>query len=282
MNVLIVGHGKGSWEMRGVQLGAALGARATTAPTAADWDWAECVVLVKRAPPHWATHAHARGLPVVWDAIDFWRQPSENPLTELEARILLRDTQDVIRPTLTIGATGAMADAAGGAYLPHHGHAGLAPTDAREVCRVVGYEGNPAYLDTWAPALRSACLERGWAFVVNPSDLSRCDILVALRGGVWDGWMCREWKSGVKVVNAILAGRPLIYQPTAATRELAPLGTAIATTRHLSAVLALWAPHDRRQEVVDVSRGRAAALSVQAVATDYARLLANLKKGHPS
>lgn len=273
MNVLLIGHGSGSWTMRGQQLGAALGARVTSAPTEADWHWAERVVLVKRAGLPYAARARALGLPVVWDALDFWRQPMDNRLPEPAARRLLQHTIDQIQPTLVVGATEAMAVAAGGSYLPHHGRLGLTPTPARETFAVVGYDGAPAYLDCWGTAIAAQCATRGWTFVVNPPDLAAVDLLVALRGGRWDGWVCREWKSGVKLVNAILAGRPVITQPSAAARELQPAGTILDSLAELPDALDFWVDPRGRRAVVDESVTRAPAFTVDAIAAQYARLL---------
>ncbi len=269
MNLLIVGRGPGSWTMRGLQLGAALGARVTSEPTDRDWHWAERVVLVKRAGTIWAPRAHALGIPIVWDALDFWKQPLDNSLAEAGAKRLLARALDEIRPALTIGATAAMAAAAGGVYLPHHGWAGLTPMPARARIQTVGYDGNAIYLDTWRPVLERVCAARGWALAINPRDLSTVDVLVALRGGLWDGWMPRQWKSGVKLVNAILAGRPVITQDTAAARELQPAGTVIATLADLPAALDSWQGWIHRDAVVELSRTRTAAFSVAAIAAQY-------------
>ena len=274
MNTLIVGHGAGSWQMRGVQLGAALQARVTSVPTAVDWDWAERVVFVKREGLRWVTRAQTLGVPVIWDALDFWRQPLDHAWSASAARAALGRMLETIRPTQTIGATLAMAQDAGGVYVEHHGRLGLHPTPARPDCRVVGYDGNPAYLDAWRGPLQTACQTRGWTFVINPPDLAAVDLLVALRGGRWDGWVCRQWKSGVKAVNAILAGRPLLHQDTAATRELDPCGTVVATVADLPAAFDAWTPYATRQHVVDVSWQRYHAFTVEAVAAHYARVLA--------
>lgn len=220
MNILIVGSGKGSFTMRGQQLGAALGARVVGAPSDTDLRWADIVVLIKRAGLAWADLAHRFGKPIVWDALDFWAQPKDNGLDEKAARALLQSHIAKIKPALVIGATEAMAQAAGGVYLPHHSWHGLSPTPAREVVSVVGYEGNALYLGRWRQSIEAECRRRGWSFVINPIDLRACDILVALRDGPWDGWMCREWKSGVKLVNAIAAGRPIVTQLSAAWREI--------------------------------------------------------------
>lgn len=262
--------------MRGLQLGAACGARVTSAPTDADWRWADRVVLVKLAGLTWAATAHRFGLPIVWDALDCWRQPAENTRVESSARAMLRTQIAAIRPVLTIGATQAMARDVDGLCVPHHSWIGLVPTPARDDMRVVGYDGNPVYLDAWRPALESLCRDRGWAFVVNPPDLSAVDLLVALRGGPWDGWMCREWKSGVKLVNAICAGRPVITQPSAAWRELKPAGAAVETVSELMLALDAWARRERRQIAVEQSRARSEAFSVEAIGARYLEMLAGI------
>ncbi len=251
MNVLMLGNGKGSWIMRGQQLGAALGARVTSSPTAADFGWSDVVVLVKRAGAVFATQAHQADRPVVWDALDFWSQPRDHRLSASQAKALLHAQIRVIKPALVIGATEAMAQACDGVYLPHHSWEGLVPTPARELVSVVGYEGNPTYLGKWAPAIKAECQRRGWTFVVNPPDLRLIDLFVAFRDDPWDGWICREWKSGVKVVNAMAAGRPIISQPSAAVREVQPAGyladfAVIDSVAHLQAACDGWATWDAR------------------------------------
>lgn len=278
MRVLIVGAGKGSWTMRGLQLGAAIGARTTSAPTRDDWQWADVAILIKRAGRMYAHDAHAAGIPVVWDALDFWRQPAENHYGETDARRYLAAEIAAIRPALTIGATQAMAEACGGVYLPHHSWAGLEPTAPREAVSVVAYEGNPVYLGSWASALSTACARRGWAFVVNPPDLRAVDILVGFRDGQWDGFMCRAWKSGVKVVNAITTGRPFISQPSAAVRELSPAGSIVQTVDELDAAFDAWTPLAARSAAVDVCRLQAPAYRLGPIATRCTALLSRLEK----
>lgn len=271
MNLLIVGTGQGSWAMRGQQLAAALGARIAPSPAPADLEWADLCVLVKHAGPRYAALVHAAGVPLVWDAVDFWRQPAENGLTEGAARTRLRETLRVIKPALTIGATTRMARACGGAYLSHHCWQGLCPTPARERMQMVAYQGNASYLGRWRERLEQACARRGWTFVINPSDLREADLLIALRDGIWDGWMCREWKSGVKLVNAIAAGRPILRQDTAAAHDLCPAGTQIATTQDLSDALDEWTDCATRQAVVESST--AGSFAVESVAAVYRTLL---------
>ncbi len=274
MNVLIVGGGKGSWSIRGHQLGVAIGARVTESPTNADWDWAHVVVLVKRAGAVYAAAARRAGLPIVWDALDFWRQPQQNGLQAPVARQLLQQQIAETQPVLTIAATQAMAEACGGVYLPHHGWTDLMPTPARREVRTVAYEGNPLYLGRWEAWLRRRCEARGWQFVVNPVQLRQADILVALRDGQWDGWICREWKSGVKVVNAIMAGRPILTQDSAAARELPWKGSVLDGEADLDAALDRWADYAARAEVVDHAGRVAGDYTLRAVASRYQAVLA--------
>jgi len=280
MNVLMVGSGKGSWAMRGQQLGAALGARVLSQPTEADLHWADVVVLIKRAGLQFCRDVQRIGKPIVWDALDFWKQPAENRLTEIEAVRRLNAEAAIVKPALTIGATQAMAQAvtaSPAAYVPHHSWSGLVPTAPREHVSVVAYEGNPVYLGAWLPVLQKACAARGWMFAVNPPDLSKVDILVALREGPWDGWICREWKSGVKLVNALAAGRPVLTQASAAWREVQPVGSVIAGSGDVSTALDLWADLEARRETARLSQTTAYTLST--VADSYRTILAGVLKG---
>lgn len=277
MNTLIVGNGKGSWEMRGRQLGASVGARVTSFPTKDDWTWADVAVLIKRSALTYAHLAQAAGVPVVWDAVDFWKQPADHNLGMVAAGDLLQWHIAQIRPVLTIGATQAMADACGGVYVPHHSWNGLVPAPARETVSVVAYEGNPAYLELWHGRLQKACEKRGWKFVINPPDLRAVDILVSFRHGVWDGVMPREWKSGVKVVNAIAAGRPLIGQESAASREIG--GPCTRVEQHfpdLDRALDAWAPYEARAVAVRECEHLAPAYRLEAVALQYRQVLSGV------
>ncbi len=186
---------------------------------------------------------------------------------------MLANHLQAIKPTLTICATEAMAAACDGVYLPHHSRPGLTSAPVREDVTTVAYEGNPSYLGRWHGWVADACAKRGWAFVMNPASLADADVVVAFRDGPWDGWICREWKSGVKVVNAIAAGRPLISQDCAAVRELQPIGEVIESPDQLSAALDKWTPRPVRQFVATKSAAKASLYSLSAVAEGYLSLL---------
>jgi hypothetical protein len=172
-----------------------------------------------------------------------------------------------------LGATQAQADALAGDYLPHHSRPGLEPAPARRELRVVAYEGNTMYLGAWGPALAAACRARGWDFLVNPPDLRTADLVVAFRAGQWDGWACREWKSGVKIINALAAGRPCLTQWTAAAREIGAPGMAIETPAELGAALDACRPYAVRDAAAARCAELAPAYNIAAVVERYRRII---------
>lgn len=271
MKILMVGSGgKGSMVVRGQQLGQAIGARVVPVPSAADLEWADLVILVKRNGLDWASRVQHARKPIVWDAVDFWEQPEQNALSERDAKALLQRCIQKIKPTLVIGATEAMALAAGGAYLPHHAWPNLRPTPARGEVKTVGYQGKRKYLGKWAKAVKAECDRRGWTFVLDPIGLRSCDLLVAFRDGQWDGWMCQEWKSGVKLVNALTAGRPIVTQNSAAWREIRPAGVVIEKPEELPEAFDCWTGVDARQMA---TQGTFEPYALPAVAMNYRMLL---------
>jgi len=272
--ILFVGGDKGSWEMRGKQIGAQLGARYGSKHLQPDdWALADVVVLVKRAAEEHFQAAQAyRGL-LVWDVLDFWRQPAANDRTDDDLVREVTQTARALRVQLLIGATRAMAQAIGGVYVPHHHRLGLVPTPPRPTVQVVGYDGSPRYLGAWRTHLERACAARGLTFIVNPPDLSQVDLLVAFRDTDWDGWACRHWKSGIKYVNAIAAGRPILTQASAAFEELRPVGAVVEDPVGLEAVLEhLSAPH-LRQAAYEDGLKRARTFSIETIAGQYWELI---------
>lgn len=270
--ILIVGGEKGSWQIRGRQLGAALQARAVAKPKPSDWANADVIILVKRAPQTWFREATATGVPIIWDVLDFWHQPSGNQRLEAD---LVREVLEMahVMKAHMIGATRAMAAALKGAYLPHHSRSGLVPTPSRPELKVVAYEGAPRYLGSWRSALEDVCEQLGLTFVVNPPELGQADLVVAFRGEEWDGWACRQWKSGIKYVNAIAAGRPILSQATAAFDEIQPGGTIVENPADLSAAIAALAPADVRDRIYTRCRKRAHEFSLDAIAAQYRKLI---------
>lgn len=272
MNLLIVGGGKaGSWAIRGEQIGAALGARVTSEPQRADFDWADVILIVKRAIYQFGAAAKASGKPLVWDVLDFWRQPDENGC---DIAFMVTRVQQLAAQygAELIAATQAMADAIGGVYIPHHYRPGTVAQPVREQIQTVAYEGCSLYLGSWEGVLKAACAERGWSFVINPTKLQDADLIVALRGEQWDGELCRKWKSGVKLVNAIACGRPVICQHSAAQREIG--GGALETAEQLNDSLDFWDDNTEiRMDLPDFLAETASSFSIDAIADRYRKVL---------
>lgn len=274
MNVLMVGTGAGgSWQVRGVQLGRAIGACVTSSPTQADVDRADVIVLVKRAIYSAAALVRGSGKLVIWDAVDFWRQAYENSTQITDHVATVKRLQADAGVSLVIGATKAMADAVGGVYLPHHSRPGLTPQAPRTDAKVVAYEGQQKYLGPWCKALETACRALGLTFVVNPPDLREADIVVAVRGGKHDGAVCQEWKSGVKLVNALCAGKPVLSQRSAAFREIQPHGIPVDDPKFLTEQIRYAMSFEARQQAYEVGKARAWEFLLETVASQYQSII---------
>lgn len=215
MKILVTGKGSsGSWAIRGLQLGGAIGA--TVLPRALDVGPYDLAVLVKRSPPDLLVRLHQAQVPIVWDVVDAWPQPEGNRWSRDACLSWLRGQISSIRPVGIVAATQAMAtDCAEFGVpvltLPHHARPGLQRNPIREQVSVVGYEGAEQYIANWRPFIEAECQRRGWRFVVNPASLSDLDIVLALRDA--DGYAPRHWKSGVKLANAQGSGTPFIASP---------------------------------------------------------------------
>jgi hypothetical protein len=231
------------------------------------------VILVKRAPGVWWREAKETGAPLIWDVLDFWRQPDANNRTEAEFVREVIQMRDAVHISRLIGATQAMADAIGGVYIPHHHRLGLTAMPIRKRARVVAYEGSARYLGSWRVALERACARLGLTFLVNPPDLSEADLVVAFRDELWDGWACRQWKSGIKYVNAIVAGRPVLTQECAAFREIAPTGAVVEDHAALDEAIAKMTADDVRQKAWLQGRKRVSEFSIDRIARQYRDLV---------
>ena len=178
MKILFTGKGgkSGSWQMRGEQLGAALGADIRPMQGSAGYD---VTVVVKRTPPELVSRLQGKW---VWDIVDAYPQPHAYQWDRIEAVTWLRRKIAELRPTAIIWPNEKMREDCDtrlpGIVLPHHHRVGIKPNPIRPKVRVVGYEGAAAYLGWWRPMLEEECAKRGWAFVVNPESLADVDIII--------------------------------------------------------------------------------------------------------
>lgn len=217
----------GSFTIRGRQIAAAMSARAVFNPCAADLADADIIIGVKRVGPALLSMIRRTGKPWVWDILDSWGQPTQCRMERFEAVNWLRSRAKEVNPAGFIVTTTAMfkdlEPIKNTAVIAHHGWA-RPINPIREEMVVVGYEGNPRYIDGWRKIIERECAGRGLMFVVNPTDYAMIDVVLAVRGETWDGYPSRAWKSNVKVANAQITGTPVIAMPESGAVEFSTGG----------------------------------------------------------
>lgn len=274
MNVLITGRGtSASWQIRGVQLGAAIGA--TVLPNAVNFDGIDLAVIVKRANNDLLGRIHAARVPVVWDIVDAWPQQVGNLWSKDECIDWLRSEVDRVSPHAIVAATEAMANdcepfGVPVLALPHHARPGLQRNPIREEVATVGYEGGLQYLGKWQTWFDVECRSHGWRFVINPNALSDLDIVVAVR--VQCGYAPTHWKAGTKLANAQGSATPCIVSREAGALEIASGAELWADSAdEFAAGLETLAPVAERRHRAETMALH--ALSLDDVADTYRRWL---------
>ena len=195
----------GSWQIRGRQLGEALGADIIPNATIEQQRQYEWVIHVKRFGDVYKPNS-------ILDMVDAWPQPEGNLWTREQAIEWGIRYSKPFR--YTIGATQRMRDDLGLSWhLRHHYRPESQANQISALCRTIGYEGSPKYISEWLPEIMRQCEQRGWTFLINPTNLDHCDAMIAVRGGEWRGYTTDHWKSNVKMANAIAHGIPLIALP---------------------------------------------------------------------
>lgn len=274
MKILVTGSGRsGSWQIRGEQLGAAIGA--TVQPHACDEliRAHDLAIVVKRPPADLVQRIHRAGVPLVWDVVDAWPQPVGNTWGRAECMAWLRQQVAAIRPAAIVAATRVMTwDCEEFFGIPvacmnHHSRPGLQRNPIRDRVQIVGYEGGN-YLGRWREVLQRQCAARGWRFVENPPEgLASLDIVVAFREA--DGYGPKCWKSNVKLANAQGSGTPFIGSPEAGYATTHDGGVRlVATEAGLAGALDELESRDARREASDALF--AARIPVDRVASRYA------------
>lgn len=275
MEILVTGRGTGgSWGIRGVQLGRAMGA--TVMPEARDLAAHDVAVLVKRYTPDLlARLQEARkreGLRVIWDVVDAYPQPRGNLWSREQCLAWLKAEVALLQPDGIVAATQAMArDLAAFTdvpvlALPHHARPGLRRNPIHAEVRTVGYEGAEHYVERWRPLIEAECMRRGWAFVTQPAELADVDILVALRDST--GYAPRAWKSNVKLANAQGSGTPIVCCREAGYHETHSHGEQWADTpEQLSTAFDVLEPLAARRNAA--AKLLAAAPHLPAIAETY-------------
>lgn len=285
MKVLITGRGTGgSFQIRAVQLGHAIGATVIANASDRDIRAHDLVILVKRPAAGLVERIHAAGKPLVWDVVDAWPQPEGNRWTKQQCLEWLAERIKTIKPHAIVAATAEMFGEALGIkafpalWLPHHARPDQPLNPVREQVQTIGYEGGLKYLEAWLPAIKAQCDRRRWRFVPAADQLAELDIVLALRTDA--GYAPRHWKSNVKLANAQATGTPIVccreagYLETDSGTGAYWADTAIELDRALDALT----PHAVRARAAAGLRADGATfVTLNRIAEEYARWLQALR-----
>lgn len=217
--MIITGRGTaGSFQIRGHQLGAAIGAR-----VGANLPRDGLTVMVKKGNLK----------RVIWDVVDSYPQPASDAWGHAETMAWFDMQVKHIEPIGIVAATRKMAEDAKKyhfpvLWLPHHCRPGIEQNQIREKVQRVGYEGSMKQLGKWHPIIERMCKARGWEFVMNPASMASLDIVLAFREA--RGYPARFYKSNVKLANAQGSGTPIICNRESGYLETAGLGECWADT----------------------------------------------------
>lgn len=277
MRVLITGKGgSGSWAIRGVQVGTAIGAHVVPMASVAQIAVASVVIGVKRIPDSLLNAIHQTGTPLVWDVVDAFPQPECTGWTREQSIAWLHSEIQRLKPSAIIWPNARMADDAGWSGLQeviyHHHRPGIEINPIREKIETIAYEGSPRYLEGWAEAISNECSRLRASFLVNPDSLAAADVVLAVRGPKWNGYAQRHWKSNVKLANAHASGTPFIgmredgYLQTRSLME-----RWLDSPEELRSALESLEPHWVRKELSERFIG--SSLSLDHVAQQYRQFL---------
>lgn len=218
---------------------------------------------------------------IVYDILDAWKQTPDMEWVQKGAVEWLRRHIARVNPDAMVFPTKQMqTDAAfdgPSLVLPHHARPSQKRNPIRPRVVKVGYEGDIRYLGPWRTTLERECMLRDWEFVHNPPSLADLDIVVALRGGVWDGYPSRRWKSGVKLANAIATGTPVICGLGDGYREIETGGEFWAGSEAaMDSVLDILSSQSERRWRSDVLYRFAPRVDIDTLAGQYLTWLRGL------
>lgn len=279
--ILITGNGTaGSWHCRGAQIGEVLEATVAPHATLGDFKAASLVLVVKRVTDERLAALRAAGTPWVLDVVDGYPQPMANEWDEFEAVDWFRRRLAYLKPDGVIWPNKRMGEDVGfkgpQAVIYHHHRPGIRSNPIRKHVECIGYEGSSRYIEPWRGHIDAECSKRGWRFVLNPSSLSDMDIVLALRGGRWNGYVSQHWKSNVKLANAHGSGTPFVGSPENGYTETAS-GAEYWATNLASLRMSFDFLTDQSSREAVSDRFRQRAYSVTQAAQDYREFLCAAK-----
>lgn len=280
MRVVITGTGRsGSWQIRAVQLGAAIGADVIPEARSEQLCGADVVIGVKRIPESTLAAIKRSGANFVWDVVDAWPQRAGDIWSRERALEWARGEIRRISANTIIWPNERMRDDLGidGPVLKHHCMPDQPINPIRPSVRAVGYQGATRYLDSaLVQDISAACKRVGAAFVVNPRQLADVDVCLALRGVEWSSYPQSNWKPATKLTNAHATGTPWIGNRERGYEEISVGAERYVNcgTELTSALLDLADHHDRKSVQ---AKFLSAAYTLSDAAADMRRMLCALK-----
>lgn len=161
----------------------------------------------------------------------------------------------------------------------HHYHPTIPVNPIREEMRVVGYWGNKDFLGEWLEKISVVCKKMKLQFVVNPDNIGDVDVMVAARGGVYNNFMNRSYKSNVKLANCYGSGTPCVMNPEEAYIETANSEVLFFTTeRELAEGLEELRPVKTRRRVHEAHILSSNEYSVENIAKQYEEYFAEVRE----
>ena len=208
----------GSWEIRGKQIaGMRSNWLAINKPSKSIIDEADIICVVKKPNFKIIEIARKKNKPIVYDILDSWQQPSDDRacLNKEDAINLFSkkwkeiDADGYIFPTKNMeNILGTLVKNKVTIY--HHYWPQIKINPIRKIVKKVGYVGNKNFLGMWGHKLDQLCKKKDIEFVINPEDFIDMDVVVLTRGGDYANYLAKNFKSNVKLANAMGSGTPAL------------------------------------------------------------------------
>ena len=238
MKVLFTGKGgiTGTWRMRAIEMASThTNWKAVPMATKQDFIGIDAVVLIKRINPTLLEPIKQWGGPFFYDALDFWRQSIEDT-TIFSVKDIHKTFNKYFNrcsPFVILCTNKIMAkDIASMGYKTevhyHHYDSKLIPSKNR-LSNSILYWGLSRYLEEWYDIMKKVCKKLDKVFLVHSGKQSiigssayNAEAMFAVRGGKYNTWLAKRWKSGIKGITAERLGIPFIAMPEQSYIEQAP------------------------------------------------------------
>lgn len=207
----------GAWQIRGEQIAHMRDNwKARNKPSNNELEACDILCVVKKPDLKLIEKARRLGKIVIYDIVDSWAQPKDDEKyqTKQAAIDLFSKMWSGINADGYIFPTQRMQDELGflvenAITIYHHHWPQISINPVRPEVKRFGYEGAD-YLGNWGPIFNAVAAERNIEFITNPDCISDLDVVVLARGGSHGSYLSRNYKSNVKLANALASGTPAL------------------------------------------------------------------------